>query len=315
MANLENLQLESKITSSLKEIILLSIAVLILSLAPILIKFSENEISSNATVFNRLWIAALTIGLWKGIEIVRDKRSLKSLVFNRLYTLENILILLLLIGLTIISFVFWAWSLTQVSVANSNLLHNMTPIFATLGGWLFLGHCFDKKFVIGLVLALGGTIVIGIEDFQVDLKHLIGDSAALFSALLYAGYFLVIEKLRANFSATTILFWLCAFSSLFLLPVLLITEDRLFPISLWGWFSVISLGIICQVLGQGIVAYSLKNFSSGFISIFLLMEPFIAAILAWFIFGEKLEILNWTAFFIVLIGIYLAKSSAITQSA
>jgi drug/metabolite transporter (DMT)-like permease len=68
-----------------------------------------------------------------------------------------------------------------------------------------------------------------------------------------------------------------------------------------------------QVIGQGIVTYTLKRFSSGFVSLFLLLEPLITTILAWGIFFERLSWLNGLAFFVVLAGIYLAKSGQGTE--
>jgi hypothetical protein len=57
----------------------------------------------------------------------------------------------------------------------------MTPIFATLGGWLLLGHNFDRRFLIGMILTIGGAISIGIQDLQIATEQLIGDALALFS--------------------------------------------------------------------------------------------------------------------------------------
>ena len=49
-------------------ILSLFIALLTLSLAAIFIRFSEVELSSNATVFNRMWIATIFFGVWAGIK-------------------------------------------------------------------------------------------------------------------------------------------------------------------------------------------------------------------------------------------------------
>ena len=72
---------------------------------------------------------------------------------------------------------------------------------------------------------------------------------------------------------------------------------------------MISLAVICQALGQVLVAYSLNNLSSGFVALFLILDPVLTAIEAWVIFSEKLILLDWIAFFLVLLGIYLALSS------
>ncbi|NEP85736.1 MAG: EamA family transporter [Okeania sp. SIO2C2] len=76
-----------------------------------------------------------------------------------------------------------------------------------------------------------------------------------------------------------------------------------------GWVFVISLAIVGQVLGQGLLAYSLKKFSSGFVALVLLLESILVAIAAWAIFGEALTLFDSVAFFAILLGLYLAVSS------
>ncbi|WP_293097819.1 DMT family transporter [Moorena sp. SIOASIH] len=199
-------------------------------------------------------------------------------------------------------------SVKKTSVANSNLLHNTTPIFAAVGGWLLLNQSFNPRFLIGMILALGGTFIIGFHDFNLAQDTLIGDSVALLSAFFYAATLLVTEHLLVKFEANTLLLWFYSLSSLLLLPCTLLFEDRLLPASFSGWFAVISLGLFCSLIGASALVYSLKQFSSSFVSLILLLEPIIAAFLAWLIFAEELSWLNGLTFIIVLSGIYLAKS-------
>ena len=92
-------------------------------------------------------------------------------------------------------------------------------------------------------------------------------------------------------------------------------EEQLFPQTWQVWLAVVALALVCQVLGQGLLVYSLKQFSSGFIAVFLLLEPILTAILAWLVFAELLDWTNWLAFVMVLSGIYLTRSSgSATQS-
>lgn len=302
-------------TPVLLDLILLLIAVLLLSLDPIFTRLSENELGFNATVFNREWIASVVLVLWQGIKILSDRqpRDLQSPQESDRITIGTIAILVTAVVLGEASLVTWALSLTQTGVANSNLLHNLPSIFAVLGGWLFLGQRFDTRFLIGMTIALGGALAIGIQDLQVSPENLVGDGWALFSAVIYAGYFLLIEKLRARFSTLTISLWCCILASFILLPFVIIFENKLFPTSVSGWVTVISLGIFCQVISSVIFVYQLKHFSSGFVSLFILLEPIITAVLAWFIFQEKLNLLNWLAFFVVLLGIYVAQTGEGSQ--
>lgn len=291
------------------DFILLFIAVLLVSLDPVLTRLSENDLGANATVFNRELIAAVIFLFWQGIQwIWKSQFQDVSSSESKPITFGTILIFLAVVICGEACLVTWALSLTQTSVANSNLLHNLPSVFAVLGGWLFLGQKFDKTFIIGMIIAVGGAISIGIQDLQVSTNHLIGDGWALFSAVVYAGYFLTIEKLRSQFSSLTISLWYCILSSLILLPFVLVFEDQLFPSSIFGWVNILSLSLLCQVIASIIFIYQLKQFSSGFVSLFMLLQPIITAVLARIVFQENLSFLNWIAFFVVLVGIYFAQS-------
>jgi drug/metabolite transporter (DMT)-like permease len=297
-----------KTQSSILLIFSLFSALIAVSLAAIF-KLSEKEIGPNATIFNRLWLATLVFGLWNSFAAVKAKFSMDKRVERSEYTLRD---LVLLIGVGVVSsasLAFWAWSLTKTNVANSTVLRNLTPLFTTFGSWLFLGRSFDSKFLIGLAIAMCGAIAIGIDDLQIGADNLTGDFAALLAAVFYASNLLLSEQLRTKFSATSILMWRCLIGTILIFPLVVITEYQIFPSSWQGWLAVIALAVICQAFGQGLLINSLGKLSSGFVAIFLLLEPVITAILAWIIFSESLSLLNWLAFCVVLVGIYLAKSS------
>jgi drug/metabolite transporter (DMT)-like permease len=301
---------------TLSALVLLFIALIALSLAAIFIRFSEMEISSNATVFNRLWIAMTIFGVGSGIkqiQLYRSKDLIPQAVNLENFSFLNNLKLLLIMGVTSSIYItLWAWSLTQTSFANSIVLRSLTPVFTTFFGWLFLGQYFETTFLVGIAIALCGAIVIGITDFSYSTNNITGDVAALLAAIFYGVYLLSVEKLRTRFSSSTILLWRCFIGTVLTLPIVILSEQPIFPYSLSGWLAVISQAVVCQVLGQGLLAQSLNQLSSGFVATSLLLEPMITAFIAWVIFSEQLTFINCIAFCIVLLGVYLAKPRELT---
>jgi drug/metabolite transporter (DMT)-like permease len=302
-------QIQSDRTPAVIGLTTLFLAILALSFAAIFIRLSERELGPVATIFNRFWVATLILGLGNVLKTLSKRHSHDSSLQKQHYTVSDLVLLLVMSCFFSGTLITWAWSLTQTSVANSNLLHNVTPLFTTLMGWLFLRQCFEGRFLLGMVLAISGSILIGLGDLQVASDNFTGDSLAILSAVFSAANLLTVEKLRAKFSATTILLWCSFFGTLLTFPIVLLTEDVLFPYSWAGWLAIIAQALVCQVLGQSLQAYNLKQFSSGFVAVFLLLDPVITAILAWVIFSEQLSPLNWVAFSVVLAGIYLAKYS------
>ena len=292
--------------SNLIAILTLCVALLSVSFAPIFIRFSETELGANGTVFNRLFIFVVLFGLGRFISrriVPAEESDEDPLTWQQWVLLGSVGLI------SIISLVLWAISLEYTTVAKCMLLNNLTPIFTSLGGWLFLGKRFDNRFLAGMAIALSGAIALGAEDLNGSAGLLIGDLYALLSAVFLGTYFLVVEQLRNRFSATTILLWRCAIGSLLLIPVVLLTERQLFPTTSTAMLAVLGLGIISEGLGQRLLADTMDKLSSSFVSLFLLLEPIVSAILAWIIFTEQLSPITWVGFAVVLTGIYLAQSS------
>ncbi len=290
-------------------------ALVAISLSAIFIRLCEQEISPIATVFDRLVLATIVFGLGNGINAARHQLSTNKPAQQKLdITPEDLWLLLAMTIFYVALQVSWSWSLSQTTVAMSTLLISLKPIFTCLFAWLLLGQRFDNKFLLGMVIAIGGVGAMGVGDLQIGAGKIQGDAAALLAGTLEAAYLLTVEKLRTKFIPTTIIFWCCGLGTLLSLPIFLFTEDRLFPYSVNGWVFVISLTIVSQVLGQVFLAYSLKKFSSGLVALVLLLEPVLAAIVAWVIFGEKLSLFDWVALFVILLGLCLAVSSQPTKT-
>jgi drug/metabolite transporter (DMT)-like permease len=303
---LSKISLKTKLGSNWLAAIALFTALLGIAVASILIAIAETEIEPNAITCDRLLVAAIAFSIWN---TVKSWEGDNSESIPTVYTARAIA-LLLIAGISFaISLSLWAWSITQTSIANSTLLNNMMPIFTTLGGWLIFRQQFSLRFLLGMALAIVGAIAIGWQDMQLGDSNLMGDGAALVAAMFSAISILSLEQLRIRFSTPVIMQWTSLAGGLFLLPLVLLNEERLLPLSLTGWLAILGLGLVSQVMGQGLLTYSLAEFSSGFVAVSMLSIPVIAAILAMLIFAEQLSLFNCLGFAVVLCGIYLAISA------
>ena len=290
--------------SSTIALLLLFIALIALACSPIFTKLSEIEISPSATIFNRLWIATIVLNLWQ-IDSYSEGENLETELDEKssLINKQRALLIFASISATI-SALCWAWSLTQTSVASSTVLRSFSPLFVALGGWLILNQKCDRQFFLGMMLAVVGGITIGWDDLQLGAEY------ALLSAALHGANLLVIGHLRdRRLNTKTILLWRCGFGAVVIFPFAFLSGENLLPVSWQGWLNIILLAVVCQILGQGLLVYSLKQFTSSFAAIFMLLKPVVTAGLAWVIFAENLSLLNGIALILILIGIYLAKSS------
>ena len=274
-------------------------------------KFSISEISPNATIFNRFWMASLVFAVGNGIRAIRQPLSDNSPnEQQKLYTPKNIGLLLLVGSLYAAIQLLWAWSLSRTTVASSvTILHGLRPLLTALGGWILYKNRYDSKFLMGMAIAIIGAILIGFNDFSDSINKLQGDLLSVFSAISSALELLIMEHLLTQFSAITLMFWCCTIGSFVTTITLIITGDQFFPVSWLGWGAVISLALVCQVIGQGLITYSLNYLSSGVVAVTMLLDPVISTLFAWTILSEQLNVLTGVFCCIVLLGIYLSLSS------
>jgi drug/metabolite transporter (DMT)-like permease len=117
-----------------------------------------------------------------------------------------------------------------------------------------------------------------------------------------------VSRLRAKFSTAAIMAWSGLVTSIVLFPVALWSKEDLVPMTLQGWGVLIGLALLSHAGGQSLIAYALAHLSAAFSSISLLLQPAVAAILAWIILGEALGSYQGLGAMMILVGIYFRAS-------
>lgn len=201
----------------------------------------------------------------------------------------------------------WHLALHMTSVANATLLANLAPIFVTLGSWVIFRARVSGIFLTGLATALAGVVVLKGGPAALGDGKLAGDATAAVAAVFYAGYILVIGRLRVRFSTRTIMIWSTATAAVCMLPVSVIFETGFVPFTLFGWAMLAGLALISHAGGQGMITYALAFLPPAFSSLTLLLQPVVAAALAWFLLSEPIGLMQAIGGVIVIFGILIAR--------
>ena len=202
----------------------------------------------------------------------------------------------------------WHWSIVWTSVANSTLLANLAPIFVTLAGWLLWRQKVTGTFLVGMFVAIAGMFVLVGPNFAVGGTRLAGDALGALTGMFYAGYMLAIKAARdARASTVRLMAWSTTITAVALLPVALASPQPFLPQGAPGWLVLVGLALITQILGQGLIAYAFAHLPASLSSVSLLIQPVVAALAAWAIFGEAVGAAQFAGGAIVLGGIWLAK--------
>jgi len=205
----------------------------------------------------------------------------------------------------------WHWSIVYTSVANSTLLANLAPIFVTLAGWLFWGRTVTRVFLAGMALAIAGMFVLVGPHFAAGGTRLLGDGLGALTGLFYAGYMLAIKDARdAGASTGRLMAWSTTITAAALLPVAYLSPQPMIPAHLSGWWVLLALAMVSQILGQGLIAYAFAHLSASLSSVSLLIQPVMATLFAWALFHEAVGALQLAGGVMVLAGIWIARRAS-----
>ena len=275
-----------------------------IAFAPIFVRLSDT--GPLASAFWRVALAVPLLWAW-----VWGSGS-NSRFCPNLRTANSSLTPLILAGLFFaIDLGVWHWSIVWTSVANATLLANLAPIVVTLAGWLIWKRRVSRIFLVGMSVAIAGMFVLVGPNFAIGGTRLLGDALGALTAVFYAAYMLAIKQARdAQASTARLMAWSTTISAAALLPVALIAPQPFLPAAAGGWLVLAGLAIVSQVLGQGLIAYAFAHLPASLSSVSLLIQPVVAALAAWAIFGEAVGPAQLVGGAIVLAGIWVAKRAS-----
>ncbi len=203
----------------------------------------------------------------------------------------------------------WHLSLTMTSVANATLLANLAPVFVTLIAVLVFRARTSGVFLLGLLLALAGVVILKGGPAGLGNGDLSGDGAAMIAAFFYACYILAIGRLRSRFDTIRIMLWSTASAAVCIFPIAFFFEGQMLPATLYGWSILFGLAFISHAGGQVAITYALAYLPPAFSSLTLLLQPVVAAILAWALLNEAIGTMQALGAAVVLAGIMVARTS------
>ncbi|MBM3519088.1 MAG: DMT family transporter, partial [Alphaproteobacteria bacterium] len=198
--------------------------------------------------------------------------------------------------------------------ANATLFANCAPLFVALVAWLFFGERLTARFLAALGVTLAGAALVVGATFAAAPSAPLGDALGLLTAAFFAGYLLVVKRLRESFSAGAIMARSGAVTTLALLFVAVGSGEALIAETVAGWAVLAGLALFAHCGGQGLIAWSLARLPVMFSSVALLLETVSAALLAWLLLAEALSLWQAAGGVVVLLGIMLASRAGVAPA-
>ncbi len=210
-------------------------------------------------------------------------------------------------------FATWTSSLEFTSIAASVSLVTTTPLWIVLTLWIFRGRRPASRTLLGVLVAVAGGIVIGLDgQFGAGPG---GNAAAFGNFLALAGAVTVgvnmllgAEAQRSGLSvmAYSGIAYITAALSLLPIPALLGQSYGPYPLEVFLWIG--ALAVVSQVIGHTTINYTLRFMDATLLSTFILLEPVVASLLAMILFDEVPGLLTAAGAATLLIGVLLVNT-------
>jgi drug/metabolite transporter (DMT)-like permease len=181
----------------------------------------------------------------------------------------------------------WHIGIHYTRMGNATLFGNAGSLVVMAWGMFVLRRWPRANEWLAFALALAGAAILLGRSLEIDRTTLIGDLFCLLAGLLYAGYILLLQGPRASLGNWALLTWSSLVGAPVLLAIALALREPFWPSA---WWPLIGLALLSQVVGQGLLIFALRHFSSLFFGLALLSQPAIAVAVGWLAFGE---VLGW----------------------
>jgi drug/metabolite transporter (DMT)-like permease len=205
---------------------------------------------------------------------------------------------------------FWAWvaSIQFTTIANSAVLVSTQPLFVAGFSVFFLGETPTGRQWAGILVAIAGAAVLGMESFVLGGRALAGDAMALGAGIMAAGYFSIGRNLRKKLDVWNYTGLVYGAAAVVLtLAVLMSPAIPLTGYPAQDWMVFLALAAGPMMLGHTGINYALRYLPAYVANLASLGEPVGATLIAWLLpaIAETPPPLTLAGGILILVGIAL----------
>ncbi|MGG2093167.1 DMT family transporter [Bacillus sp. S13(2024)] len=270
----------------------LAISIITISFAAIFVKMSTAP--SSILSMYRLWIVVLIMLpiVWKRREeFTRIQKKDWGFLIGSGFFLA-------------LHFLLWFASLKFTTVASSTIILALQPLVSLVGGFFLFKERTTFVALATMGIAIIGVGCIGWGDLGLSREAILGDILSFLSVIAVVGYLFIGQTTVKKVSHWIYSFTVFTFAALFLSAYNMILQIPFTGYSSGDW-TVFFLLAAVPTVSQMIHNWLLSYVNATTISMSILGEPVGATILAFFLLGEKLNVMQVVGSFFVLCGVGL----------
>ena len=180
----------------------------------------------------------------------------------------------------------WNAGIRLTKLGNATLFGNSGSFVFAIYGLILAHRAPSLKQGLALLMALAGAGLLMSSSYELSPRNFAGDLLTLVAGLLYGGYLIFVERGRTELTPLPLLILATTFSIPILLVISLGLGERIWP---HDWTPLLIFALSSQVLGQGLLVYSIGTLPPLVVGLGLLTQPAISATIGWLAYRETLS--------------------------
>jgi drug/metabolite transporter (DMT)-like permease len=178
-------------------------------------------------------------------------------------------------------------------------------MWVAIGSWLLLRERLTRPVIFGLIVAVAGSLVIGLGDMTqgTSSASLLGNSLALVGALMVTGYWLIGRRVRGSLSLVPYVAIVYSMAAVVLLIMVAGARQPVTGYDTTTYVWLVLLALVPQLVGHSSFNWALARLPAVFVAVATLGEPIGATVLAYFLLSETPTTIRMFGAALVLAGI------------
>lgn len=208
-----------------------------------------------------------------------------------------------------INMMFFFAGLKATTPINASLMMTMTPILVLIISAFLIKERVTGQKLLGILFGGVGAVILIIYGKKFAYTTAIGDLYVLINALSYGVYIVLVKKLMQKYHPITVIMWVLCFGFVLTLPFgaqdMLAADYANFPPVVWA--AVVYVVIGATFLTYTLNATALRTVNPSVVSIYIYLQPLIAAFISLILGAESLSPQKILAGVLIFVGVYLVS--------
>ena len=184
------------------------------------------------------------------------------------------------------------------------------PLFSIVAGRLFFNERINIVNIAGIILSLSGICLVVMSKDQIGENVVIGIILLVIAVLNEVGHASVTKSLSRNYCSQVIVMYQFLIGSVYLLPLFItkgLDNFSMRYLSAEVLYPIFCLAFLCSSLAFSLWVSTIKSLGVAKSSIFSALIPVVAAIVAWILGHESLNVRQAIGILLSTVGVILSQ--------